>query len=577
MHNAYALDHPPPGRPRRALSRGALALAYVGSWVGLWHLAGLMNVAPGASAWYPPAALTFALLAWGGPRLLVLPLGASLIAGHGLWAGAWWVHEVLGSLSHVASYALAAALYRRFAGVYRVTPRTRSLVALVAAGALGAVLSALLGSLNHAVAEDAVTRISGASVVAWAAGDLLAVVTLAPGLLYLAPAVARRGRALSGLRPRRMVRGVVGPVAALLALAAAGWSLGTLAEVDPHTIALILAGTGLVFLAGDLPPGHAAAALVPAGAAGAIWIGSDPSPQARIEHAVLLACFTICALGALARAQHARRQRAAGLHLRTRLKALDQATRRAQRGFARVEQRIAEAGHELRTPLNAVIGYAELAELRGREVLQDAKTVDYAATVADSGRHLLVLLNDIVDAATLRQGTFRPHLATVDAGETIASVARMCRYRAEAKGQALRVDTPDRPARCRADATRLRQVLTNLTINAVKYAPANSTIDLSAGARADGIEIVVRDRGPGMSDGELAVALARYGRLPADDGEEGTGLGLPLALRLVEEMGGRSEIDTHPGSGTAFHLVFPPADGGETGEPPQAPGRDAGA
>lgn len=76
----------PTGPPVRG-REGALALLYVACWVGAWHLAGLLTVAPGSSTWYPPAALTFALLAYAGPRLL--PLLASLIAGHGLWADSW--------------------------------------------------------------------------------------------------------------------------------------------------------------------------------------------------------------------------------------------------------------------------------------------------------------------------------------------------------------------------------------------------------------------------------------------------------------------------------------------------------
>lgn len=564
----------PTGPPVRG-REGALALLYVACWVGAWHLAGLLTVAPGSSTWYPPAALTFALLAYAGPRLLPLPLLASLIAGHGLWADSWWVNEALGSLSHVASYAFAALLYRRLVGGYVTSPRARSLIALMATGALGAVASALLGSLNHAAAADGPMQISGAAVVAWAAGDLLAVVTLAPTLLFLGPAVARRRGALSGVRPLHLLGGLAVPLAVVLALTSAGWTIGALAGVEGLTVALVVAGPGLVFLCADLAPARALAVIAPAGAAAAVWIGTDPSAVARIEHALLLTSLTVCCLGALARAQNARRQRATGLHLRTRLKQLGAATARAQRNLGRVEQRIAEAGHELRTPLNAIIGFSELTERRARDVLKDPKTVDHAGTVADSGRYLLVLINDILDAASLYQGTFRPRTRAVDPAEVLAGVMRMCRYRADAKGQTLRLQPPDTPLACSADPTRLRQVLTNLTINAIKYAPEASPIDLSVRGDAGGVEVLIRDRGPGMSDSDLEVALSRYGRLSGGASEEGTGLGLPLALRLVREMGGRHEIETHPGGGTRFRLIFPTADAGGLGG--QAAATDSGA
>ncbi|MFC3228875.1 ATP-binding protein [Marinibaculum pumilum] len=216
--------------------------------------------------------------------------------------------------------------------------------------------------------------------------------------------------------------------------------------------------------------------------------------------------------------------------------------------------------HELRTPLNAVIGYAEMLEQEMLGPLGSPRYRDYAGTIADSGRHLLGLINDILDLSRLDAGQLPLQDEVLELSEVASECARIIAPLAEKGGVALEVEAePDLP-RLRADPQRLRQILLNILSNAAKFTPEGGRVRLSAQLRDGGIVIQVADTGIGMKPGEMAKALEQFGQIDSPLGRRhaGTGLGLPLTRGLVELHGGTFTLDSTPGQGTTVTTWFPP-------------------
>jgi signal transduction histidine kinase len=135
----------------------------------------------------------------------------------------------------------------------------------------------------------------------------------------------------------------------------------------------------------------------------------------------------------------------------------------------------------------------------------------------------------------------------------------MLEHRASTKGQTLNVAVAENIPNVKADPVRLKQTLVNLAQNAIKYSPAGTTISLSAEAdRTTGdVQLSVADEGPGLSKGDLDLALQPFMRAGNDDREGGSGIGLPLAIQLIREMGGTTNVDTAPGRGTTVRIRLP--------------------
>jgi PAS domain S-box-containing protein len=231
----------------------------------------------------------------------------------------------------------------------------------------------------------------------------------------------------------------------------------------------------------------------------------------------------------------------------TRLREADQALRdkRAAEALSRrTSEFLARMSHEMRTPLNAVIGFAELLHLRGE---YRAEQVEHILAAA---RHLLVLINDVLDLQQVEQGTLALHERAVDAGAMVREVAALLRPQAEKQGVSLHPGAV--VAWVRADAQRLRQVLLNLGSNAIKYnrpgGEVHWRVDDSDPARWG---VVTADTGPGLDAMQLARLFQPFERLGREGTEvEGSGLGLLIARRLVETMGGALQMDSTPGEGT---------------------------
>jgi signal transduction histidine kinase len=219
---------------------------------------------------------------------------------------------------------------------------------------------------------------------------------------------------------------------------------------------------------------------------------------------------------------------------------------------------LAVMSHELRTPLNAIGGYAELMEMGIRGPVTDAQREDLAR-IQNSQRHLLGLINEVLNYAKLETGTIRYDVADVPVREALLAAEGLVAPQARAKGLALAVgDCPPRLA-VRADAEKLRQILVNLLSNAVKFTDRGGRVDLACEARGERVHIVVRDTGIGIPADQLDRIFEPFVQVRADlrRTAEGTGLGLAISRDLARGMGGDLTVESAPGEGSVFTLEMP--------------------
>jgi two-component system cell cycle sensor histidine kinase PleC len=221
---------------------------------------------------------------------------------------------------------------------------------------------------------------------------------------------------------------------------------------------------------------------------------------------------------------------------------------------------LALMSHELRTPLNAIIGFSEVlgSELFGP--LGHSRYKEYARDVHGAGKHLLALINDILDLSKAEAGKFdmaEEEIVTVD---LLAECLRLMRGRAEESGLKLQHRFAAGLPNLVVDRLRLKQVLLNLLSNAVKFTPSGGTVTLSADYCDGGdCRLTVRDTGIGMAPEAIPLALEPFRQIasPLARNHEGTGLGLSLAKTLIECHGGRLELESVLDQGTTARLVLP--------------------
>jgi signal transduction histidine kinase len=218
---------------------------------------------------------------------------------------------------------------------------------------------------------------------------------------------------------------------------------------------------------------------------------------------------------------------------------------------------LANMSHELRTPLNAVIGFSEV--IRDR-VLGDAveKYSEYAGDVVNSARHLLNLINGVLDLAKIEAGKMTFERSFFPISDALSECTRVVRAKAEEKGLALILDDECTACIVYADATAVRQMLLNLLSNAIKFT-AHGEVRIGAALADDAIEIAVSDTGCGIDPDVLPRLFSPFER--ADNAfaasQGGTGLGLALVRHLVEVHGGTCHVESTPGEGTTFRLRLP--------------------
>ncbi len=231
------------------------------------------------------------------------------------------------------------------------------------------------------------------------------------------------------------------------------------------------------------------------------------------------------------------------------------------------ERLLAVVAHDLRNPLGAVAMYAEMLAALQPDEGGDAYTRGALATIHESATGMQRLVEDLLDASSLRGGALRVHRAEGPLGAPFDEAERMLRPLAEAAEVTLAVRAEgDAAARVGAvDGARLVQLLSNLVGNAVKFTPPGGAVDVRYAADDAGLTATVADTGPGIAADDLPHLFAAFWRgdrreLRGRDARRGAGLGLWIARAIVEAHGGELRVESRPGRGTAFHFTLPFAD-----------------
>jgi signal transduction histidine kinase len=224
---------------------------------------------------------------------------------------------------------------------------------------------------------------------------------------------------------------------------------------------------------------------------------------------------------------------------------------------------LANMSHELRTPLNAILGFSEvLAERMFGEV--NEKQAEYLQDILSSGRHLLSLINDILDLSKVEAGRLELELGRFHLPTALDNALTLVRERATRHGITLTQTVDERVGHIVADERKVKQILLNLLSNAVKFTPEGGRVDLRATATDDGITIAVSDTGIGIEPEDQAAIFEEFRQVGRDDArkQEGTGLGLTLAKKFVELHGGRIWVESQLGQGSTFTFRLPVRPGG---------------
>ena len=221
---------------------------------------------------------------------------------------------------------------------------------------------------------------------------------------------------------------------------------------------------------------------------------------------------------------------------------------------------LANMSHELRTPLNAIIGFSQIMAEEVLGPLGNVKYGGYARDICNSAEHLLGIINDILDVSKLEAGKHTIDDEAVDIAQSVRNLLHFVADRAAMLDVTIETEiAPDLP-KLRCDGRKLKQILLNLVTNALKFSHASNRVTLRANLVSGAICIQVIDRGIGMDPAEVATAVTRFGQVASTWNRKhaGTGLGLPLAIGLVELHGGTLEIRSRRDDGTTVIVTFPP-------------------
>ena len=219
---------------------------------------------------------------------------------------------------------------------------------------------------------------------------------------------------------------------------------------------------------------------------------------------------------------------------------------------------LANMSHELRTPLNAIIGFSEVMLERMFGELTD-KQEEYLNDILSSGRHLLSLINDILDLSKIEAGRMELELTDFNLPVAIDNARTLVHERAARRGLTLTQDVDDRLGDFRGDERKIKQVLLNLLSNAIKFTPEGGKVQVRAELKGEVVEIAVADTGVGIAPEDQEMVFEEFRQAGTDVAKkhEGTGLGLALARRFVELHGGNLWLESEVGVGSTFTFELP--------------------
>ncbi|MDA1089209.1 MAG: PAS-domain containing protein [Proteobacteria bacterium] len=221
---------------------------------------------------------------------------------------------------------------------------------------------------------------------------------------------------------------------------------------------------------------------------------------------------------------------------------------------------LANMSHELRTPLNSVIGFSSLLMDQATDTAPPPKLLEYLTDINDSGKHLLNLINDILDISRIERGALELEEKDLDVPLLVGSCQRLITDRAYEAGVEFKIDVAKTLPALFADELRIKQILLNLLSNAIKFTHKGGSVTLRAKIDAEGrFELSVTDTGIGIEAKNIKTALSDFGQVDGTLSRkyEGTGLGLPLSKKLAEAHGAELFMESEPGIGTTVSVLFP--------------------
>ncbi|MGD0191980.1 MAG: ATP-binding protein [Rhizomicrobium sp.] len=222
---------------------------------------------------------------------------------------------------------------------------------------------------------------------------------------------------------------------------------------------------------------------------------------------------------------------------------------------------LANMSHELRTPLNAIIGFSEMIAGETFGPVGNARYGEYATDIVRSGRHLLDIINSVLDLSRSEAGKLTLEREEVDLRFVLRDCARMLGELCSTGQLTLTNEEPSGPVLVAGEKAKLRQVFLNLLSNAVKFTEPGGRIGIASWRSDASVTIEISDTGIGMSPDDIKIALMPFGQVDSRLARryEGTGLGLPLTKSLVDLHGGTLEIDSQPQAGTTVRVILPAA------------------
>lgn len=215
---------------------------------------------------------------------------------------------------------------------------------------------------------------------------------------------------------------------------------------------------------------------------------------------------------------------------------------------------VSMVSHELRSPMAAIIGSAKTLHQRWRELTPEQRE-SFLGLIEHETNRLAELVGDVLDTSRIESGSFSYTFDDVDVAELVQESAAAAESGQDEVRINAKVQRPLPPVR--GDRERLRQVITNLIDNAVKYSPAGSEVDVDAFADNGRISVEVRDRGPGVAREHQLLIFEKFGRVSGEHAKPGTGLGLFIARSIAQAHGGTLEVQSAPSEGATFALVLP--------------------
>ncbi len=240
----------------------------------------------------------------------------------------------------------------------------------------------------------------------------------------------------------------------------------------------------------------------------------------------------------------------------------EEARHRAEAANVAKSRFLATMSHELRTPLNAILGFSEVMQEELMGPLNNPQYKEYVGNIHDSGRHLLHLINEILDLSRIEAGRYELHEEAVRLADVVDDCRRLLKLKADGKGLTIEQDIAPNLPQLWVDERAVRQIVLNLLSNAVKFTPRGGRITLVVAPTPQGGQaLTVRDTGPGIPKDEIPKVLQAFGQgsLAHETAEGGTGLGLPIVQNLIALHGGTFDLQSELRKGTQASVHFPAA------------------